>query len=220
MLNKTAVRWAMRKYRSVMRFFDGILQNWSTRVVRSWIPIGARVLDIGCHHGEFLRSLGDSIGPSVGLDPRAVAETNARFCLVPEEFREPAPFPDASFDIVVLLATLGQIREKEALARECYRLLRPGGRVIVTVPSRWMGSILMLLGRFGLVDGRMVTVPHRYDPRTCPPLFVQHHFALEMWRRFQLGLNHLFVFRKPLPSTMEAPQADAVPKLRESLARA
>src|SRR5437868_3383760 len=99
-----------------MRCVDRMLQKWRARKARPWIPEGARVLDIGCHQGEFLGSLGDRIGPSVGLDPLAVPETTPRYRLLAEPFRAPTPFPDGSFDAVVLLATLEHIRDKEPLA--------------------------------------------------------------------------------------------------------
>src|SRR5262245_56625317 len=121
-----------------MRLLDCVLQRWRARMARPWVPAGANVLDIGCHQGEFLRSLGDRIGPSVGLGPLVKPETTERFELRADVFREPAPFADASFDVVVLLATLAHIRDKGPLTRECARLLRPGGRVIVTVSSRFV----------------------------------------------------------------------------------
>ena len=84
-----------------MRKFDRLLQSWRARVARPWIPRGAKVLDIGSHQGEFLQSLGDHIGPSVGLDPLGPAESYPRYRLLPEAFRAlsdrysktPAPAP-------------------------------------------------------------------------------------------------------------------------------
>ena len=180
-----------------MRLLDRVLQRWRARMARPWVPAGANVLDIGCHQGEFLRSLGEHIGPSVGLDPLVKPETTPRFELRADLFREPAPFPAASFDVVVLLATLEHIRDKAPLTRECARLLRPGGRVVITVPSRFVDHLIGWLCRFRLADGMSLEEHHGYDPRTTPEVFGQSGFVLERWKRFQLGLNHLFVLRKP-----------------------
>jgi len=181
-----------------MRFIDRLLQNWRARQARPWIPRGAKVLDVGCHQGEFLRSLGEHIGPSVGLDPLA-RPTETPLCrLIPEVLRVPAPFDDESFDAVVMLATLEHIRDKDPLARECYRLLRPGGRVIITVPSGLVDGIVHALCVLRLADGMSLEEHHGFDPRTTPEIFGRHGFELERWRRFQLGLNHLFVLRKRL----------------------
>ena len=166
-------------------------------MVRPWVPDSAQVLDIGCHQGEFLRSLGSRIGSSVGLDPLARPESRSRYKLLSEPFSAPCPFPDASFDVVVMLATLEHIPDKAPLARECYRLLRPAGRVVVTVPSPHVDYIIALLCRLRLADGMSLEEHHGFEPRQSLRLFAEHGFTLERWRPFQLGLNHLFVFKKP-----------------------
>jgi len=198
-----------------MRCIDRLLQNWRARMARPWIAPGAKVIDIGCHQGEFLGSLGDHIGPSVGFDPCARSRATERFRLIPEALSVPSAFDDASFDAVVLLATLEHIRDKDPLARECYRLLRPGGRVIITVPSSLVDGIVHTLCFLRLADGMALDEHHGYDPRTTPDVFGRHGFALEHWRRFQLGLNHLFVLRKPLAAALP----EAGPATAQTLAR-
>ncbi len=190
-----------------MRYVDRLLQRWRGRVARRWIPRGARVLDVGCHQGEFLRSLGERIGPSVGLDPVARPGGGPRYRLLPEPFRAPVPFPDASFDCVVLLATLEHIRDKEPLAAECFRLLRAGGRVVLTVPSPRVDTIVAWLCRLRLAEGMSLEEHHGFDPRATAPLFLRCGFVLETGRRFQLGLNHLFVFRKGASPVWPPPPA-------------
>ena len=158
---------------------------------------GDRLLDIGCHQGEFLSSLGDHIGPSLGYDPLASAGNGKHFRLLRQIFREPTGLEKESFDAIVMLATLEHVRDKEPLGRECFRLLRPGGRFIITVPSPAVDGIIHFLCKIRLADGMSLEEHHNYDPRTTPTVFGKHGFELEFHRRFQLGLNHLFVLRKP-----------------------
>jgi SAM-dependent methyltransferase len=179
-----------------MRKLDCLLQQWRVRVARPWIPSGASVLDIGCHQGELFDSLSDQIGPSVGLDPLAPRRVGSRHRLFPEPFRAPAPFSDGTFDAVVMLATLEHIRDKAPLAQECHRLLRPEGRVVITVPSRRVDGIVALLCLLGLADGMSLDEHHGFDPRDTTDLFTRQGFRLECHHCFQFGLNHLFVFRK------------------------
>ncbi len=180
-----------------MRIVDRVLQRWRGRMARPWVRRGAKVLDIGCHRGEFLASLGSHIGPSIGMDPLAPAASTPRYRLRPELFTPPTPFADGSFDLVVMLATLEHIPDKDALGRECFRVLRPGGRILVTVPSPWVDHILVVLCRLGLTDGMSLDEHHGFNPLTSPQVFGRHGFQLEHWQPFQLGLNHLFVLRKP-----------------------
>src|SRR5204863_6303336 len=107
------------------------------------------------------------------------------------------PWPDGAFDAIVLLATLEHIRDKEPLARECRRLLTPGGRVILTVPTPHVDRIMDVLIKLRLADGTCLDEHHGYDPDETPRIMATHGLDLEWKRSFQLGLNRLFVFRKP-----------------------
>ncbi len=179
-----------------MRYVDRLGQRWRARKATRWVRAGDRVLDIGCHQGEFLRGVEGRIGPSVGIDPLAVPAAGPRFRLLTEPFQEPLPFADGSFDAVVMLATLEHIQDKEPLARECRRLLAPGGRVIITVPQPVVDKICAALVFLRLADGMSLDEHHGYDPAETGPLFTRHAFALEHHSRFQMGCNNLFVFRR------------------------
>jgi SAM-dependent methyltransferase len=187
-----------------MRLGDRVLQTWRSRVARAWIRPGGCVLDIGCHQGEFLDSLGTRIASSVGIDPLAVPRAGRRHTLLSESFRESLPFPDQSFDAIVMLATLEHIRDKPPLGRECRRILRADGRLIVTVPSPRVDAIVAVLRRVCLVDGMSLEQHHGFDPCGTEQIFDHAGFFLEHRSRFQLGLNYLFVFR-PRPTAPGAP---------------
>ncbi len=179
-----------------MRAGDRLLQRWRIRMARPWIPPGSRVLDIGCFQGELFANLGSDLGLGIGLDPEAPRLTHGRWFLLPIPFQEPLPFADSSVDSVVLLATMEHLLDKESLVRECRRLLRPGGRVVATVPSIRVDQVLKVLVRLRVVDGMDLESHHGFDPRTARSLFESKGFTLEHARRFQLGLNHLFVWRR------------------------
>ncbi len=190
--------------------FSHIEPFLQAREARPWIPSGAKVLDIGCHEGEFLRSLRGRIGPSVGIDPLAKPTEGSNYQILARFFTEPAPFPDASFDSIVLLATLKHIRDKEPLGRECHRLLRPGGRVIITVPSPFVDHIVYFLCRMNLADGMSLDEHHGFDPSTTAYIVDHHGFALEYRRKFQIGLNHLYAFRKQTTASLVGSGHEAV----------
>ena len=179
-----------------MKTVDRWLQSWRERTVRAWLTPGARVLDIGCHQGEFLERLGGSIRESVGLDPLARPRTTATFALRAEPFAEPLDFPASRFDAITLLATLEHIRDKAPLAREAHRLLAPSGRLIMTVPSPRVDDIVHTLVRLGLADGMSLEEHHGFKPADTGPIFTAGGLELEHHSTFQLGLNHLFVFQR------------------------
>lgn len=181
-----------------MKAVDRFLQSWRERKARAWLIPSARVLDIGCHQGEFLQRLGSGIRESVGLDPLARPVNTVTYQLLAQPFDEPLAFPPARFDAIVLLATLEHIRDKAPLAREARRLLAPGGRLIMTVPSPRVDDIVHTLVRLKLADGMSLEEHHGFLPADTTPIFTGAGLELEHHECFQLGLNHLFVFRQPL----------------------
>jgi len=87
------------------------------RVAARWIPRGSRVLDIGCHQGEFLFWLGEKIVPSVGFDPLYKENANSgKHQFYARSFQK-GLLVEKTFDAITLLATLEHIHDKAGIAR-------------------------------------------------------------------------------------------------------
>jgi SAM-dependent methyltransferase len=100
-------------------------------------PAGRECLDIGADNGVIsllLRRMGGRWS-SADLDERAVASIRE---LVGERVYRldgaQTPFPDRSFDQVVVVDYLEHVADDAAFARELARIVRPGGSVIINVP--------------------------------------------------------------------------------------
>ena len=66
------------------------------------------------------------------------------------------PFPDRTFDAIYSMGTVEHVRNPGAAIAECYRVLKPGGRVLLGVPNRhdpFLRPLLVaLLYSLGLYD--------------------------------------------------------------------
>ncbi len=104
----------------------------------------ARIADVGAGHGYFSFRLAERLAERERLDPRA----HVFPCdLAPEHFacRElecrglgpggRLPFEDESLDAAVSIEVIEHVEDQFAFLRELARVVRPGGRVIVTTPN-------------------------------------------------------------------------------------
>ena len=181
-----------------MKWFDRFLRNWRIRKAIPHLTKAGRVLDIGCGDGTLLRRLSCAGFLGVGIDPRLTepqALTDVRFVrgIFPDELPACAPF-----DAITMLAVLEHVPEgtKSAWASACHRLLNDDGHVVLTVPSPRVDAILAMLRFFRLADGTALDEHHGFNPGEVTPLFEFAGFRLAIHKKFQFGLNNLFVFTK------------------------
>jgi SAM-dependent methyltransferase len=181
-----------------LKALDRLLQRWRIAKARPFIPADATVLDVGSADGVLFERLGSRIRYGVGVDPALAAGVEGpRYRLVAGRF--PDAVADAEpFDAITMLAVLEHLppAEHARLADACARLLRPGGRLVVTVPQPAVDAILRVLVRLRLIDGMALDEHAGFDPRLTTRIFGGDPWRLELHRRFQLGLNNLFVFAR------------------------
>lgn len=97
-----------------------------------------RLLEIGCGSGAYLvrmRSAGWSV-QGVEVDPKACHYAKAINSLnVHEGTIYDAAFPPEHFDAIVLNHVFEHVHDPVALLRECHRILKVGGRIVVITPN-------------------------------------------------------------------------------------
>jgi SAM-dependent methyltransferase len=135
----------------------------------------------------------------MGIDPTLSSNqiTRQGFRLISGYY--PWEMPDnVSFDVIVLLAVIEHFPPDQyvSVAQGCVQHLRPGGKLIITVPGPKVDPILFVLVKLGIVHGMSLEEHHGFQPDDTPKIFSEPDFRLIEARRFQLGLNHLFVFER------------------------
>ena len=150
------------------------------------LPEDAPILDVGTSTGTNLRMLRDlGFRHVVGLDQSPEA---LRFC-AEKGFGEvhlgdvcALPFPDASFDLVLATDILEHVDDDRGALTELRRVLRPAGRLLLTVPT------------FPVLWGLQDDVSHHFRRYRMPQLL-----ALLRAARLTPGENFYFNYLLFLP---------------------
>ena len=180
-----------------MKQGDVILQRWRIRMAARHLPQGAHVLDIGCSDGLLFSVLNGRIASGVGVDDDSVPKDYGGFRFI--RGRAPDDLPSGeTFDAITMLAVLEHIPTdgQRSLAEDCWALLKDNGQVICTVPSPKVDTLIHLGKRLRILDGMQEDEHYGFEPSHTVQLFVDRGFTLLRARRFQFGLNNLFVFDK------------------------
>lgn len=182
-----------------MKPLDRLLAAWRGAKARRYIGRGVRLLDVGCGNGRFLKRLSSVLSEGIGIDPDVnPADACAGIRLIRGSFPEACPDNLGPFDVITMLAFLEHLPTSlhARLAERCAALLRPGGLLILTVPEPAVDRIAHVLQRIPwLYDGTHTEQHYGFQPSQTPAIFSV--LELVMAGKFQLGLNNLFVFRRP-----------------------
>lgn len=164
------------------------LESWRRRKVLPYIR--GRLLDVGCGYNNLVRSYP---GPGIGVDvfpwPGIDVQIGDASTL---------PFPTALFDTVTIVAALNHIPNRQRALEEMHRVLRPQGRLIVTMIGPLTGVIAHLLFRQddrvrgGMLEGERQGLRSRDVRRALSTA----GFTLTHVESFQFALNRVYVGEK------------------------
>lgn len=160
-----------RRLARLARLLPGVADGAILEVMgldRRW---GSQLLDVGCGSGRFMDQMRSLGWTTAGVEVDAVAATYARdtFGLdVREGTLLDAGYAGASFDVVTLSHVIEHVDDPVELLRECLRVLRPGGRIVITTPnSASLGHRLFGAAWRGLEPPRHLAIFARCNLEDC-----------------------------------------------------
>lgn len=103
---------------------------------------GKHVLDVGCGnaYGTALMAASASSITGIDYDADTIEDNRKRYGAIANlSFQQgavpPLPFPDNTFDVVTAFQFIEHIEKRKEFLRDCIRVLKPGGRLLVTTPN-------------------------------------------------------------------------------------
>ncbi len=140
---------ALQSGHPIQRFWHGGKLTMIDRLIRPHLGPGSRLLEIGCGAGNLLLQAAVPGSYPIALDLSMQALTFVRSRLLEAAFGDSAPsgfactqaigeslpLTDASFDCILLSEVIEHLEAPQVSIREAVRVLRPGGRLLITTPN-------------------------------------------------------------------------------------
>ena len=140
---------ALHSGHPMQRFWHSGKLTMIDQLIRPHLKPGSRLLEVGCGAGNLLLQASVRGSHPVALDLAMQALTFVRSRLreaslgseAPRDFSclqsigEYLPLASNSFDCILLSEVIEHLEEPQVSIREATRVLRPGGRLLVTTPN-------------------------------------------------------------------------------------
>ncbi len=168
-----------------------LLAKW--RVQRVLPEVRGSLLDVGCGEKHLVNAYE---GEGLGVDVHQWGEVD----IVVSDTSK-LPFEADRFDTVTIIAALNHIRNRLEVLVECCRVLKPGGRLILTMLPPRISAIWHRLRRRWDADqterGMQAGEVYGLTKLQVAELLEKAGFRILSERRFMLGMNRITIAERP-----------------------
>ncbi|HKY37911.1 MAG TPA: methyltransferase domain-containing protein [Polyangiaceae bacterium] len=195
----------------------GVAENERELCRQAFLPLGRRLLDLGCGEGATLFHLGspaDAVGVDLFPKKVAFAQQTLPSCRFVAASVYELPFEAASFDHLIVRDVIHHLERPSDFINECARVLAPGGRIDVLEPCRYNPLIAV---------HALLNEAERGELRSTQSFLrglLQQRFTLLSSRKLQPMPIHRIVFHPVLgrPALAELPWVRQAVSTLEKLA--
>lgn len=178
---------------------------------REGIPYVAKhkpvvIVDLGCGHKapfySFIKQYSVKIKKYIGIDPLLSKKTiqlhskNNKKWLIKKSLEKKIPLPSSMADYVVSFATFEHFDYPKEILNDAIRILKKGGKLILTTPTPRSKPILEFLEKIGLLSSREIHEhKHYFDKNSLRKIIVSKNVKVSH-RYFEMGLNNLLIISR------------------------
>lgn len=182
-------------------FLDKVFRWMRFRKVKRHISKESVVCDIGCgSEAYFLKNILGLIKCGVGLDKDIKEYKDSKIELKNLEVFENIPLEGEKFDVITIMAVLEHLDYPQEVLKESFRLLKKGGKLIVTTPTPLSKPILEALAfKLGLINKESIQEHKNYFwPKDIKKMLLESGFKEGNIKNyfFEIFLNNFIIAQK------------------------
>lgn len=142
---------------------DSILRQLRINAVKKHITPNSVVCDIGCGaKGSFLKAISGNIAQGIGIDKRVDNYNNSKLRFINNDLGTSLPLESSTIDYATIIAVIEHVDHPQEILKEIYRILKPGGKIILTTPSPSSKAVLEILAfKLHLISKELIE-EHKY----------------------------------------------------------
>jgi len=160
----------------------------------------SKLLDIGCGFNyKFLLEVEPYINEGYGIDFKVPELKREKIKTKQIKISDKLPFNENSFDFVIMLAVLEHLNCPIEIVKEVERILKPNGKLILTVPSKYSKRVLEFLANKMKIVNEEEINDHKkyYNYKDLEKLFKKtNKLKIQKHIYFQLYMNNFCVAKK------------------------
>lgn len=169
--------------------FEPFFRRWRVSKVNARLPKNrGSIVDVGCGDMSFLHDVG--FRKKMGIDDYLPTVYNE------DAFRGLQKVRENSVDCVTFIASLEHLPNMKQVIQRSYSVLRPGGRIIITLPTTRSEIPLKIMSKLKLVSHEMIKQHHYYPKGEILSTLKGCGFSGIKYSLFELGFNSVIMADK------------------------
>ena len=193
-------------------------QDRRLNLIRRYVQLeGARVLDVGCGIGTYVRKLREVADRAYGIDIDTGRVGQGKTGSLAVAVSERLPFENKAFDMVLLNEVIEHVQDDRQTLREACRVTRPGGHLVIYAPNRlypfethgvflgeqyWCGNIPLVNYLPDLLRERLVPHARAYTAKGIRRLIAGLPATLVVHTQVYPGFDNIAARRGPLAQAL------------------